>query len=231
MDESYVKQGLFESVAIIREALKKGCLVDIHSKNADVFCKIQKLDASGFYVPWEGDAPEAEENLEVEIFADTGKFEFHAAASAFNAPGGENWLYIHYPDAINVTQRRKHPRLTFSDRRVYTAQGKFNDGLYYQFRIKDLSPGGCALIAEDGERAQALIGTTLRNIELDFGSHGTLAADLFVLSSEKLAASDDDAAPAWHLSCQFKRISEPMRRNLDSIVIKLLLEEKRLHRL
>lgn len=88
MDESYVKQGLFESVAIIREALKKGCLVDIHSKNTDVFCKIQKLDASGFYVPWEGDAPETEENLEVEIFADTGKFEFHAAASAIHAPGG-----------------------------------------------------------------------------------------------------------------------------------------------
>ena len=230
MDESYVKQGLFESVAIIREALKKGCLVDIHSKNADVFCKIQKLDASGFYVPWDGDAPETEENLEVEIFADTGKFEFHAAASAFHPHEGENWLYIHYPDAINVTQRRKHPRLTFSDRRVYTAQGKFNDGLYYQFRIKDLSPGGCALIAEDGERAQALIRTTLRNIELDFGSHGTLVADLFVLSSEKMAASGD-ASPAWHLSCQFKRISEPMRRNLDSIVIKLLLEEKRLHRL
>lgn len=230
MDESYVKQGLFESVAIIREALKKGCLVDIHSKNADVFCKIQKLDASGFYVPWDGDAPETVENLEVEIFADTGKFEFHAAASAFHPHEGENWLYIHYPDAINVTQRRKHPRLTFSDRRVYTAQGKFNDGLYYQFRIKDLSPGGCALIAEDGERAQALIRTTLRNIELDFGSHGTLVADLFVLSSEKMAASDD-ASPAWHLSCQFKRISEPMRRNLDSIVIKLLLEEKRLHRL
>lgn len=226
-----MKQGLFESVAIIREALKKGCLVDIHSKNADVFCKIQKLDASGFYVPWAGDTPETEEYLEVEIFADTGKFEFHATASAFHSPGGENWLYIHYPDAINVTQRRKHPRLTFNERRVYTAQGKFNDGLYYQFRIKDLSPGGCALIAEDGERAQALIRTTLRNIELDFGSHGTLAADLFVLSSEKIAASDGDAAPAWHLSCQFKRISEPMRRNLDSIVIKLLLEEKRLHRL
>ncbi|MEB4675189.1 PilZ domain-containing protein [Enterobacteriaceae bacterium G50] len=230
MDESYVKQGLFESVAIIREALKKGCLVDIHSKNADAFCKIQKLDASGFYVPWEGDAPENDESLDVEIFADTGKFEFHTSASAFKTREGENWLYIQYPDAISVTQRRKHPRLMFGDRRVYTAQGKFNDGLYYQFRIKDLSPGGCALIMEDGERAQALVGSTLRNIELDFAIHGTLTADLFVLSSEKMA-SDSNATPGWHLSCQFKRISEPMRRNLDSIVIKLLLEEKRLHRL
>lgn len=144
---------------------------------------------------------------------------------------GTRCLYVPYPEAINVTQRRKHPRLMFNDRRVYISQGKFNDGLYYQFKIKDLSPGGCALVVEDGERALALVGSTLRNIELDFASHGTITADLFVLSSEKIAAPGDERDPGWHLSCQFKRISDPMQRKLDNIVIKLLLEEKRLHRL
>ncbi|MEO3989815.1 flagellar brake protein [Pseudocitrobacter cyperus] len=230
MEESYVRQGLFESVAIIREALKKGCLVDIHTKKSDVFCKIQKLDAAGFYVPWEGLPPEQDE-LEVEIFADSGKFEFHVATPELISCDGIRWLYIHYPEVINVTQRRKHPRLLFRERRCFFAQGKFNDGLHYQFRIKDLSPGGCALLVEDGERALTLARTTLRNIELDFGSHGTIVADLFVLSSEKIATSGEGDAPTWHLSCQFKRISDPMRRNLESIVIKLLLEEKRLHRM
>lgn len=230
MDKSYVKQGLFESVAIIREALKKGCLIDIHSKNSDVFCKIHKLDTSGFYVLWEGEAPDKTDRLAVEIFADTGKFEFQATASEVLSDSGGKWLYIHYPDAIQVTQRRRHPRLIFNDRRIYCAQGRFNDGLSYHFRIKDISSGGCALRLEDGERARALVKTTLRNIELDFGSHGTITADLFVLSSEKVATAEE-STPVWHLSCQFKRISESMRRHLDSIVIKLLLDEKRLHRL
>jgi Predicted glycosyltransferase len=226
-----VKQGLFESVAIIREALKKGCLVDVHTKKSDAFCRIQKLDASGFYIPWTFEAPGESEIVDVEIFADTGKFEFSVSHAEVVSGNGSELLYVHYPDAISVTQRRKHPRVAFNDRRVYFSQGKFNDGLQYQFKIRDLSPGGCALLMNDSERALMLVGSTLRNIELDFGCNGTLVADLFVLSSERVTVLNEEDEPSWHISCQFKRMSDSMRRKLENIFIKLVLEEKRMHRL
>lgn len=83
----------------------------------------------------------------------------------------------------------------------FQCYGKFNDGRKCHYKIKDISPDGCAITVENNEVINSLCGTTLRNVEFDFNDIGTLVSNLQVINVEP---GDRDFV---HLSCQFKRMA------------------------
>lgn len=233
MEESYVKQNLFEIIAIMREAVKKRSRVDIQAKNRVFASRIQKIDSVGFFIPWDEELAKERNSLGFVIQDDNGRYDFKTTKSKVININNINLLYFSIPKSVNVTQRRMHLRLDLSNKLNFQCCGKFNDGRKYHYKIKDISHGGCALIVENNEHINSLCGTTLRNVEFDFNDIGTLVSNLHVINVEpiKEITDDDSYREVVHLSCQFKRMTESTLRKLDNIIVKLLLEEKRLHRL
>lgn len=233
MEDAYVKQGLFEIIAIMREAVKKGSRVDVRAKTRVLASRIQKLDSSGFFIPWSEELAKERSALSFAIQDYNAKYEFKTTKAKSVTVNGINCLYVSFPESVNVTQRRKHLRLFLANKHNFQCYGKFNDGRKYHYRIKDISHGGCALIVENDERVSSLSGTTLRNVELDFNDVGTLVSDLHVINVKRIKETADDESDRdyFHLSCQFKRMTESTLRKLDNIIVKLLLEKKRLRRL
>ena len=232
MEDAYVKQDLFEIIAIMREAVKKGSRVDIHDKNMVIASRIQKIDSAGFFIPWDEELAKKRNALNFVIQDDNGKYDFKTAKAKTVIVNNVNCLYVCFPVSVKVTQRRMHSRLTLANKHNFQCYGKFNDGRQYHYRIKDISHGGCALIVENDEHINSLCGTTLRNVEFDFNDIGTLVSNLHVINVEPIIETDEDESyrDVVHLSCQFKRMTESTLRKLDNIIVKLLLEEKRLHR-
>jgi c-di-GMP-binding flagellar brake protein YcgR len=233
MDDAWVKQGLFEIIAILREAVKKGSRVDVRAKTRTLATRILRLDSSGFLIPWSEELVKEGRRLSFAIQDYNAKYDFNTGKAKAITSNGVNYLYIAFPDEMNVTQRRKHLRLFLANQHQFYCSGKFNDGRKYHYNIKDISHGGCALIVEDDERVASLCGSTLRNAAFDFGDIGALVSDLHVINVKRIKEIADDESERFyiHLSCQFKRMTENTLRKLDNIIVKLLLEEKRLRRL
>ncbi|TNV14005.1 hypothetical protein FH968_21040 [Buttiauxella sp. B2] len=233
MDEAYVKHDLFEIIAIVREAVKKKSRVDIQVRNRVFASRIQKIDSAGFFIPWNEELANKRDFLSFVIKDDNGKYDFKTTKAQAVTVNNINCLYVFFPEKINVTQRRMHMRLYLANKHNFQCYGKFNDGRKYHYKIKDISHGGCALIVENDERINSLRGTTLRNVEFDFNDIGTLVSNLHVINVEPIKETMDNEnyRNCLHLSCQFKRMTESSLRKLDNIIVKLLLEEKRLHRL
>ncbi|KNC87954.1 flagellar brake protein [Trabulsiella odontotermitis] len=233
MDDAWVKQGLFEIIAILREAVKKGSRVDVRAKARTIATRILRLDSSGFLIPWSEELFKEGRALSFAIQDYNAKYDFKTGKAKPITSNGVNCLYIAFPDEMNVTQRRKHLRLFLANKHQFFCSGKFNDGRKYRYNIKDISHGGCALIVEDDERVASLCGSTLRNAAFDFGDIGTIVSDLHVINVKRIKEIADDESERFyiHLSCQFKRMNENTLRKLDNVIVKLLLEEKRLRRL
>ncbi|MFW0766874.1 flagellar brake protein [Trabulsiella odontotermitis] len=233
MDDAWVKQGLFEIIAILREAMKKGSRVDVRAKARTLATRILRLDSAGFLIPWHEELFKEGRTLSFAIHDYNAKYEFKTGKAKTITSNGINYLYIRFPNEINITQRRKHLRLFLANKHQFYCSGKFNNGVQYHYNIKDISHGGCALIVEDDERVASLCGSTLRNAVFDFGDIGTIVSDLHVINVKRIKEIADDESERFyiHLSCQFKRMNENTLRKLDNIIVKLLLEEKRLRRL
>jgi c-di-GMP-binding flagellar brake protein YcgR len=234
MEEAYVKHDMFEIIAIMREAVKKRSRIDIQVKNSVLASRIQKIDSNGFFIPWNEELTKKHNSLSFIIHDDNGKYDFQTTKALAVTVNSTNFLYVRFPEKINVTQRRMHLRLYLAKKHNFQCYGKFNDGRKYHYKIKDISHGGCALIVENDEHVNSLRGTTLRNVEFDFNHIGTLVSNLHVINVEpikEIMDNDESYRDCLHLSCQFKRMSESTQRKLDNIIVKLLLEEKRLHRL
>lgn len=233
MNNPYHRQGLYEIKAIIRDAFKKGTLAEIRTLCSYDCCRITQLDTGGFYLSWNKKKPVPMQKVTVQLLDSSAKYEFITDKYEPLMSGGRCHLYMHYPDELLVTQRRRYHRMLLNYRGHYHCYGKFNDGLGYQFQIKDIAQGGCALVTNDSERARTLFGSTLRNAELNFGDAGKLIADLSVVHSSKIKTICGDGVDdsTWHLACKFKRPNEAMQRKLEDIIIKLVLEEKRFQRM
>lgn len=235
MHKPYLRQGLYEIMAIIRDAYKKGSLVEVRTFNNHTFSRISKLDAGGVYLSWNKATKLPVGSITVRLLDNSAKYEFLTEAYEGITFGERRQIYIPYPQKLLVIQRRAHQRISLNTRGHYHCWGKFNDGLNYQFDIKDLSQGGCALVTADadGERTRTLPGTTLRNAELDFGEAGRLIADLSVIHGSKIqtVTGEESGMHCWHLACQFRRPNEATQRKIESIIIRLVLEEKRLRRI
>lgn len=228
MDATSIKKNPYEIMAIIRDAFKKRTTVNIRTQSGAHICQILKVDASGFHIPWDFPVPPKTEKISIELFDRAAKIAFKTERITLFASGYTRYIAIGYPDSIQIIQRRKHQRLIINTRENYRCVGRFNDGNKFQFKIQDVSLGGCALLTEDAEYAHALVGAPLRYAELDFGDFGTVTADLQVLNTIKVQhPGDDKPLQTWRLSCQFKRLAENMHQKLDEIIIKMLLEEKR----
>ncbi|WP_054177563.1 flagellar brake protein [Trabulsiella odontotermitis] len=233
MDDAWVKQGLFEIIAILREAVKKGSRVDVRTKARTLATRILRLDPAGFLIPWSDDLVKEGRALHFVIHDDNARYDFKTGKAKTMTSNGVNYLYLAFPDEVNITQRRKHLRLSLANKHQFYCSGRLNNGLQYHYHIKDISHGGCALIVEDDERVVSLCGSTLRNAAFDFGDIGTIVSDLHVINVKRIKEIADDETERFyiHLSCQFKRMNENMLRKLDNIIVKLLLEQKRLRRL
>ncbi|KFC06194.1 inner membrane protein [Trabulsiella guamensis ATCC 49490] len=233
MDDAWVKQGLFEIIAILRESVKKGSRVDVRAKARIIATRILRLDSAGFFIPWSEELIKEGRTLSFTIQDYNAKYDFKTGKAKAITSKGVNCLYVAFPGEVNVTQRRKHLRLFLANKHQFYCSGRFNDGLKYHYIVKDISHGGCALIVENDERVASLCGSTLRNAAFDFGDVGTLISDLHVINVKRIKEIADDENERFyiHLSCQFKRMNENTLRKLDNIIVKLLLEEKRLRRL
>lgn len=225
MEDACIKQNLFEIIAIMREAVKKRSRVDVQAKKRVFPSHIQKIDSAGFFIPWDEELAKEHHSLSFVIHDDNGRYDFKTTKAKAITVDNIHCLYICFPKNINVTQRRTHLRLDLANKLNFHCYGKFNDGRKYHYKIKDISHGGCAITVENNEFINSLCGTTLRNVEFDFNDIGTLVSNLQVINVEP---ADRDFV---HLSCQFKRMTESTQRKLDSIIVKLVLEDKRLQRI
>ncbi|MFP3701985.1 PilZ domain-containing protein, partial [Burkholderia sp. SIMBA_013] len=78
-------------------------------------------------------------------------------------------------DVLFYVQRREYFRVDTPVLEPCLCRGALPaDGLRFQFEVHDLSLGGIGLRTTDPRAAEFEMGLTIRDVELDLRSHGTL---------------------------------------------------------
>lgn len=121
------------------------------------------------------------------------------------------------PRKITIIQRRRYPRVYFNEESNYTGTGRFKNGIMYQFMIKDISDGGCALVTDrKGIESDAI----LRHVKLDFREFGNFTTTLKV---QKVTEEEN----IIRLSCQFLFRDNEEKSKAEKLVIRLNLTQRK----
>lgn len=225
MDSTLTRGDRYENIAIIRDAFRAKSNISVTLNDDTVICRIIKMDTRGFCLHWEHNALGKYERVHIAILSDNARFSFPASGITLFSSGYDRYIHVPYPNMIKRIQRRRYPRLVLDGK--YSSRGKLNNGIKFDYKIKDISVGGCALLVDQPQHIPYLTGATLRQVEFDFNEMGVLAIDLNVLNVIPVPPSCRPSASAsWRLSCQFWRTQQSIRLQLDTMITKLLLAEK-----
>ncbi|WP_447622040.1 PilZ domain-containing protein [Enterobacter hormaechei] len=120
------------------------------------------------------------------------------------------------PKTITITQRRRSSRIYFDKELNYIATGRLKSGIMFEFIIKDLSDGGCALITDNRDIKSDAI---LKHVKLDFCEFGHFITTLKVRAlTEK--------GNILILSCQFLFRNDSEKSKIESLIINMNLKKR-----
>ena len=134
MTEGTIKTSRYEIIAIFREELRKHSEIEVFFNNKNIMTQLTRVDFAEFHI----------------VHSDSGKIEFCSSLKkSYNSDAERgNKVSFALPECIHVVQRRRDPRFRLHHRYDFFCRGRHRNGENYLFDIKDISDGGCALIAK-----------------------------------------------------------------------------------
>ncbi len=221
MDSFAVETNKFEIIAILRDLKLKSIELLIMPGNQSVY--ITSVDHAGFGIPRASCSMSIGEKVSFTVKSNDISLDCITSCSEKK----NNQDYFLLPKNLEVHQRRLLPRFTIDSEYSFRCYGKFNDGMNYNFRIANVSHGGCGIIIDSNVsyKIPKLNGKTLRNAILDFGHDGIMMISLIIVNDVFLPKEKKRI-----VSCKFKVANRTNRILLDKIIIMLLIEKKRKHK-
>ncbi|HFI5640954.1 TPA: PilZ domain-containing protein [Raoultella planticola] len=228
MNYPYTLDNEFEIKAIIRNAVKYKTKT-VLNQNYYYYKEITNIYHDGFCMFYINDFNDFTDDdlYEFELHEKNAKYEFISKLQKKEDLDDGFLLFFSFPKTLIINQNRSEKRIVFDKNQRFFCSGRFNNGSEYNFLIRDISHGGCALEVNDEFLAYSLINYKLRSSKLDFGKFGKLITNITVINVTLVhSVHDQNDVFYFHVSCQFKDITERVRNKLSSIILKLLTSNR-----
>ena len=230
MIEGTIKTSKYEIIAIFREEQRKQTEIEIFFNNKSISTQIARVDFAEFHIRSESKIP-AGNKFKFILHSDSGKIEFTSQRQKNSAGGAENSNKVAFalPECIQVVQRRRDPRFRLRDENDFFCHGRHKNGENCAFDIKDISDGGCALIAPSPNLKFLANNSTLKNAILSLAEYGEITVDLIIknVAMVTLDSEEKNQENYYQISCQFKFRRSDDRKKIEKTLIDLILEAKR----
>ena len=219
MDEFLVEKNSFEIVAILRDIYLKKIELIIFSENNPVF--ISAVDYNGFEISRIPSLTASEGEIKFIVKSNGMMLVFFALQEKENNSHCQRFFSL--PKEIDIYQRRLTPRFIIDSKFSFRCRGRFTDGFNYNFKIINISQGGCGMVIDQKSQYKTanLTGKELRNALLDFGDQGTMNISLLIVND--IVEKKGERL----ISCKFKKYSTTNKKLLDKVIVRLLIDEKK----
>ncbi|EPY5208144.1 hypothetical protein ACXDTG_002474 [Klebsiella pneumoniae] len=222
----HITSNNFEIIAMFREFISRNSITLVHSKTTETTAvtKIIHVDMLGFYISSESRSTPIKGLTPFTVNDHKAQFLFSAK---YNISTGQRGYYCHYfflPNKILTIQRRRQPRLYLDISHDFFCHGRFKSGNNFCFNIKNISNGGCALVFEKNSHKENLNNTILRAATLDFGTLGKITIDLEIINQYLVPETN-----LIQLSCKFKTREESKISEIDRIITRIIIYNKKKH--
>lgn len=228
MPEGVSKKSKYEIIATLREELR------VHSKLYFYFngikhqVTLKKVDSSCFYIilPPPHIVLPTEETFFFTIHSMLGKIEFitNKRIAVKNNLAGLICFVI--PDNITILQRRLTPRINAMEGYHFFCSGRHKNGTSFKFCLNDISDGGCSFISPWPLFNFIKKDSKLENVELNLGEYGQVTVNLKIKNIQEQENQKISNKVSIKISCMFYFRNEESRRNIQDIVIKLMVNNK-----
>ncbi|MFK3707047.1 c-di-GMP-binding flagellar brake protein YcgR [Raoultella sp. BIGb0138] len=230
MTEGTIKTSKYEIIAIFREELRKQSEIEIFFNNKNIITQLTRVDFAEFHLVTHSKIPPGHK-LKFILHSDSGKIEFCSSLKKNYGtdPHQGNKVSFALPECIQVVQRRRDPRFRLHQRDDFFCHGRHKNGENYVFDIKDISDGGCALIAKNPNLKFLTHNAILKNSILSLAEYGEITIDLAVKNVVEMTFDEDsENRESYHqVSCQFKFRHHEDKTRIEKMVLDLILEAKR----
>lgn len=227
MSFGMAKDDRFEIIAIIREELLKKTKLEIVYKNNSIVTQLEKVDFEHFAISHHEDI--VTEKIQCFILhSEAGIIKFNARFDRESSDDNAGGLVYFIPDMIFFVQRRQHQRFSFLKGFSFTCFGRYKNGENYLFKIKNISRGGCALIAEEVNPRFLHKDTVIKGSSLEFEQFGNLQLDMKVIDVVEINEFDDDnhLYSCHQISCKFEFKNHREESEVEKIIINFLMSNK-----
>ncbi|MCI1031512.1 c-di-GMP-binding flagellar brake protein YcgR [Raoultella sp. BIGb0149] len=230
MTEGTIKTSKYEIIAIFREELRKQSEIEIFYNNKNFITQLARVDFSEFHIVTHSRIPPGHK-FKFVLHSDSGKIEFCSTLKKHSGSGSakSNKVSFTLPECIQVVQRRRDPRFRLQHKHDFFCHGRHKNGENYMFEIKDISDGGCALMAKNPNLKFLTHNSILKNSIISAAEYGEITVDLVVKNVVLVTLDEDDEqGESYHqVSCQFKFRHHDDKRKIEKMMLDLILEAKR----
>ncbi|MEB2417818.1 flagellar brake protein [Citrobacter sp. R-1.5.2] len=227
MNFGLAKDNKFEIIAILREELHKKTKLEVLCENTSVITQLERIDFERFVVTGHEDI--IPEKIQYFILhSDSGIIKFSARFEATPSTGAEAGLSYLIPDMIFFAQQRQNQRFSFLKGFDFFCFGRYKNGENYSLKIKNISQGGCALIAKDVNARFLYKDAVIKNAALDFDTFGSFQLDLKVIDVVAINEFDEDNQlySCHQVSWEFDFKNRREEAEVEKTIIKFLMSNK-----
>ncbi len=134
--------------------------------------------------------------------------------------------HLPYPNAFMWYNDVATPAFVCITGMIFFCRGRHRNGENYLFDIKDISDGGCALIAKSPNLKFLTHSSILKNSVLSLAEYGEITIDLAIKNVVEVTL-DEDSESYHQVSCQFKFRHREDKTRIEKMLLDLILEAKR----
>lgn len=230
MTEGTIKTSRYEIIAIFREELRKQSEIEIFLNNKSIMTQLTRVDFAEFHIVTHSKIPPGNRYRFI-LHSDSGKIEFNSTLlENYDSEHQQgNKFSFTLPDCLQVIQRRRDPRFRLHHHYDFFCRGRHKNGENYTFEIKDISDGGCALMAKNPNLKFLGHHSVLKNSILSLAEYGEITIDLVIKNVIEVTLDDGsvDQETYHQVSCQFKFRHQDDRTRIEKMLLDLILEAKR----
>lgn len=227
MSFGLMKDNKFEIIAVFREELLKKTKLELKYANTSVVTQLEKVDFEHFVIPHHKDIVTKKIQTFI-LHSENGIIKFNARIDQEMSDGMENALAYFIPEMVFLIQRRQHQRFSFLKGHSFNCFGRYKNGENYSFKIKNMSRGGCALIAQDANTRFLYKDAVIKGVSLDFEQFGYLQLDLKVVDVVMVNEFDaeNQLYSCYQVSCRFDFKNSREEAEIERIIISFLMGNK-----
>lgn len=221
------KDDKFEIVAIIREELLRKTKLEMKFKGTSVVTQLEKVDFDYFVI-----ASNSEISLpSIQCFilhSDSGIIKFNTRFSPSLTEQMACGLVYCIPDVIFLMQRRQQQRFSFLKGHDFFCSGRYKNGENYTLQIKNISRGGCALLAQNANTRFLYKDALIKGASLEFEQFGCLHIDLRVIDVISVNEFDENNQlyACQQISCKFEFKNHREESDVEKFIINFLMSNK-----
>lgn len=223
-----IKTSKYDILALLREAVcRKRFLEVTDKKNIFFITSFVSVDFNSFYisVPEGGvSADSIDEVFSFTLHNEGSKTEFFA--TLLNIDFSKALLVFSLPCKMSLVQRRAFPRLTTKREDDFYCSGRYRNGQEYNYKIIDISNGGCAFVTKKINEKFLKKGAVIDFFKVSLTGYAEITLSVKVMNISQFIGSDFSDGLLFKISCQFLFSTRYSKKDIEKVIFKIAADRK-----